>query len=210
MDKYLQMPIPATDKSNIERNKEYRKRRIVEEDIDKINAIINGVDESKLKELHIELDGKYGAYIPNWGYSMYVYNEKYGFSYELIGQSSLVHNLSLMKAKLKGFAAEFVQERKSGKTAGDINVNLKNNNDISVCVSITFEQARQQIEDMTSLTEEQTKEVLEKITEIENTLNDGDTKKSKWEKLKPILTWIADKSFDVAMTLLPLILKIRK
>ena len=33
-------------------------------------------------------------------------------------------------------------------------------------------------------------------------------KKTKWQKIKPILTWLADKSVDVGIALLPLIMKI--
>ena len=78
----------------------------------------------------------------------------------------------------------------------------------NVSVNITFEQARAKIEEMTSLTDEQTKEALAKLAEIEAAVNGGGSKKSKWEMIKPILTWLADKSLDVAMTILPLLLKI--
>ena len=93
----------------------------------------------------------------------------------------------------------------------DVNVNVTNTNTNTneISIEISFEQARQQVENMTSLTDEQTKEILDKITDIENTVNGSGTKKSKWEKIKPILVWLADKSFDVGMTLLPLLLKIQ-
>ena len=62
---------------------------------------------------------------------------------------------------------------------------------------------------MTSLTDEQTQEILDKITELEEIINSKDKKKTKWEKAKSVLVWLADKSFDVAMTLLPLLLKVQ-
>ena len=62
---------------------------------------------------------------------------------------------------------------------------------------------------MTSLTDEQTQDILSKVNEIESVVNSGSSKKSKWEKIKPILIWLADKSFDVAMTVLPLLLKVQ-
>ena len=55
----------------------------------------------------------------------------------------------------------------------------------------------------------QNKNFLEKIDEIESIIKEDDSKKTKWEKFKPILTWLADKSFDVAMTILPLLLKMQ-
>lgn len=80
----------------------------------------------------------------------------------------------------------------------------------NVNVNITFEQVRSKIEDKTSLTDEQTKEALEKVSEIESVVKGEGSKKSKWERIKPILTWLADKSFDVAMTILPLLLQVQK
>ena len=49
----------------------------------------------------------------------------------------------------------------------------------------------------------------EKVAEIESVVRGAGSKKSKWEKIKPILTWLADKSFDVAMTILPLLLQVK-
>ena len=51
-------------------------------------------------------------------------------------------------------------------------------------------------------------EVLDKISEIEEVVKSKDSKKSKWEKVKPVLTWLADKSCDVGIALLPLLLKL--
>lgn len=50
--------------------------------------------------------------------------------------------------------------------------------------------------------------MLDKISEIEEVVKSKDSKKSKWEKVKPVLTWLADKSCDVGIALLPLLLKI--
>ena len=61
---------------------------------------------------------------------------------------------------------------------------------------------------MTSLTNEETEEVLAKISEIEEVVKSNDKKKTKWEKIKPVLVWLADKSLDIGTALLPLLLKI--
>lgn len=61
---------------------------------------------------------------------------------------------------------------------------------------------------MTSLTDKETEEILAKITELEEIINSKDKKKTKWEKAKAVLVWLADKSLDVGMALLPLLLKI--
>ena len=52
--------------------------------------------------------------------------------------------------------------------------------------------------------------VLERIDEIERVINTDTSKKTKWEKIKPVLIWIADKSYDLGKTILPLLLKIQE
>lgn len=61
----------------------------------------------------------------------------------------------------------------------------------------------------TSLSEEQTIEVKQKIDEIESVVKSNDRKKNKWKKLKPVLLWLADKSVDIGTAVLPLLLKIQ-
>ena len=62
---------------------------------------------------------------------------------------------------------------------------------------------------MPALSTAETEEILQKIDELQTIIHSGDSKKSKWAKIKPFLTWLADKSVDVGITLLPLILKIQ-
>lgn len=90
----------------------------------------------------------------------------------------------------------------------EVTVSVNNTNEVNITVS--FEQAREQIEDMTSLTNEETEEILAKISELEEIINSKDKGKHKWEKAKKVLVWLADKSFDVGMVLLPLLLKIQQ
>ena len=209
----MQMPIvkPLT-KAEYEQSEKNRQRTEIRHDVKKIKEIITSDDEVKIKEIHMLIDGKYSAYVPNWGHSMYGYIDKHGFSYELIDKDSMLHNLILMQHSLEGFAMglEKSTNKSYGSSKNSVNVTVNNSidNDIDISFDITFEHARQQVESMTSLTDAQTKEILDKISEIENTINGSETKKSKWEKIKPILVWLADKRFDVVMTLLPLLLKI--
>lgn len=79
---------------------------IILADIEKINSAIESDKEDDLRALHISLDGKYSSYIARWGMSTYGYNERFGFHYESIGKKSLIHNLSVFKARLEGFALD--------------------------------------------------------------------------------------------------------
>jgi len=189
--------------------KDQEREKAVKADKKRIGEALSSNDETTLKATHMDIDGKYGAYVLEWGKGMYAYDMDLGFNYEWLSKDSLVHNLTLMKSKIEGYCLAF--ERQSNRTYApnnNVSVNVSNTNEVNV--SISFEDVRKQIEDMTSLTDEQTKEALVKVSEIESVVKDDGSKKSKWEKIKPILTWLADKSFDVAMTILPLLLQVQK
>ena len=201
------MHVPT--KSEVEASNMRKQERSIMIDIAEIDKVLNSSDVNELIRLHKYLDGKYQYCIADWGKSMYAYNPVLGFSYELLDEDSLRENLTLMKPKLDAFKHGWnaiTTPRKNNRTESpDVNVTVNNN----ITVNITFEQVREKIEEMTSLTEEQTKEALEKIDEIEKVVKGNGSKKSKWEKLKPFLVWMADKSFDVGMTMLPLLLQLQ-
>lgn len=185
-----------------------KQEKAVKADKKRIDEALASNDEAMLKATHVDIDGKYGAYILDWGKSMYAYGEELGFDYEWLSKDSLIHNLTLMKSRIEGYFLGF--ERQTNRTyAPNNNVSVNVNNTNEVNVSVSFEDVRKQIEDMTSLTDEQTQEALSKVSEIESVVNGTGSKKSKWEKVKPILIWLADKSFDVAMTILPLLIKVQ-
>lgn len=179
----------------------------VREDIERINVVILEKNEANLKSLHMELDGKYQYAVAGWGISMYSYNPEFGFDYKLLDTDSLIHNLTMMSSKLKGFIEGWNHNISTGKAfspSQDVNVVVNN----QVNINITFEEVREKIEDMTSLTNEETEEILAKISEIEEVVKSSDKKKTKWEKIKPVLVWLADKSCDIGTALLPLLLNI--
>ena len=193
---------PAT-----EADKKHERELAIRRDRNKIDEILALHDLEALRSQHMYIDGKYGAYVPDWSQSMYGYVLNFGFDYECLDETSLVSNLKLMQAKLEGFALGLEKPlQKNYSPSGSVNVNVSNTNAINITVS--FEQARQQIEDMTSLTDKETEEILAKIAELEEIINGKEKKKTKWEKAKSVLIWLADKSFDVGMVLLPLLLKI--
>lgn len=90
------------------------------------------------------------------------------------------------------------------------NISIENNltANQNQTMTITFEDIKKQIENMSGLSGAETKETIGKIDEIKAIVELKESKKSKWQKIKPILIWLADKSVDVGCALLPLILKI--
>lgn len=179
--------------------------KMVENDMTRIDEeILHGNNESRW-DLFREMDGKYQVCIADFHEGMYESvpgkNVLY-FNTLREHPGEVLENLKLVKAKLTSFlfGANAVQLPALPSTQVNVTTNLH--------VEVTFEQVRSQIEDMTSLTNDETKEILEKISEIEKAVNSKDSKKTKWEKVKPIIKWLADKSLDVGIKLLPLILKI--
>ena len=62
---------------------------------------------------------------------------------------------------------------------------------------------------MTALSQAQTDEILEKIDELERIQAENSSRKSKWEKVKPILSFVLDKGADVAVAILTLIVQMK-
>lgn len=179
---------------------------MIQSDINRIEeSVKQGTDEQRW-ELFREMDGKYQGCIKDFYEGMWLsIPGKNILHFPQLAEypDYVLDNLKIVKAKLETYRF------KGNAIALPENVRTQVNVTTNVNVSVTFEQARSQVNDMTSLTEEQTQEVLEKISEIEKVVRGSESKKTKWETIKPVLVWLADKSFDVGMTLLPLLLQLK-
>ena len=82
----------------------------------------------------------------------------------------------MAKAKLESYRLGLNNITYSDSSSTNITVNT------NVNISVTFEQVRKKIEDMTSLTNDQTDEILDKINEIETVVNSKDKKKINGKK----------------------------
>lgn len=183
--------------------------KMVNEDIEKCkNFLANECDNKVGKNLHIELTSKYSDHLNDIGSNMYEYNPNNKFfDIDYLDDGSLIHNLTVLMNKLIAFQNNDYQNGTISQNSG---IKIENNLTAtqSQTISISFEQVKKQIEDMTALSESETEETLAKIDEIKSIVETEENKKTKWQKLKPILIWIADKSVDVGIALLPLLLKI--
>ena len=186
---------------------EERRKQIVEADIANIEQTIRSGNISQIESVHISIEGKYGAYIPNFGHSMYGYNPQFGFNYECIEGEALKHNLGLMKAKLQGYICDFPALTDSAASQNNISVTVPVTNEINI--DITFEQAKQQIEDMPGLTDADTEKIKSQIDELENIAKEQTPKKKNREKVKPILKFALDKGADVAITIMGLVMQMK-
>ena len=71
---------------------------------------------------------------------------------------------------------------------------------------MTFEQLKQKAESITSVSDKEIDEIMEKINEIESICKSNERKTKKWEKVKKIIIWLMDKGVDVAIQLIPSII----
>ena len=178
---------------------------LVDGDISKIQHALQYKNYDEMLKLHMELDGRYQAAIKDWGNSMMSYIPKAGFSYDFISENELELNLMMMKSKLESYKLGLNAQKPISKNSEKLNVVVNNNNSINV--DISFDDARSNIENMPGLTQKQTEEILERINELERIKSENDNKKKKWEKVKPILQFAIDKGVDVAMVVMELVAK---
>ena len=178
---------------------------MVKNDIERIDkALENGSDE-KIWTLFREIDARYQACVRDWYKGLWNSDNSGKVLYigTLVGHPKYIReNLTLLKAKLETY--QYQMNAVALPQIPNTQVNVTTN----VGINLTFEQVKSEVKDMTSLTDEQTEEILAKINELEKIVESEESKKSKWTKAKSILKWLADKSCDVGIALLPLFLKI--
>ncbi len=174
-------------------------------DIKRIEESGSLSSEGRFK-LHRELDGRYQVCVKGW-YKGFWYsdNDAKGIWYSMLHNKSdsVQENLEMMKAKLETF--KYQMNAVSLPAPATTNITVNN----AVNISLSFEAAKQKIEDMTALNREQTDEILEKIDELEKISKEKISRKSKWEKVKPIISFALDKGADVAIAILSLVLQMK-
>lgn len=186
-----------------------------------IVEIENAIKEEKinfeeLKKIHIKIDGKYQSKIENWGKSMYNWNDNFGFDYNYADIDSLKENLYTMKSKLEGYLQDYdLKLTESLKTNKPLIYNYNNNENANVNsnkieMKLDFNIIKENIKNMESLTNEETEETLKRIKELEDIYKSNDKRKNKWEKAKKVAIWLLNKSVDVAIQVLPILLEITK
>lgn len=158
-NKPLEVPGKAQAEYSSRHKREKESRKAILCDIQKIDEVLQKEELTEMRDLHRNLDGKYQACIADWGQSMVGYY-KSGFDHEELSSPELMNNLLLMKSKLEAFQLGWNGQSTVPHVTENPGVNVTVNN--TVHISISFDEARQKIEDMTALSREQTDEILEK------------------------------------------------
>jgi len=120
----------------------------------------------------------------------------------------MIHNLKVIKSRLIAFKNFGYRNSKTAVNDNSINIENTLAATQNQTVHISFDVIKRKIEEMAGLSDTETKEIIDKIDVIQKIVEANEGKKTKWQKMKPILIWLADKSVDVGIALLPLLLKI--
>ena len=175
-------------------------KAIIDEDITKCEHEIKSGNKDSRGALHNTLVSKYGKIIDGFK------DDLHSLFYDDDG-TYRIRNLETMRQKLVFFKA-MGYENKYSQFGAERCLTINNTNKIEANISISFPEARAQVENMSSLKEEDIQEIINKIDELEKIVNSSERKTKKWDNAKDIIKWIADKGIDVGLTLLPLIMKI--
>ena len=119
--------------------------------------------------------------------------------------------------KLKTYAAELSRPKPSNKASiqnkQEINfqpqIHVESKVETKINIEVVFKAARQKVADE-GLSDAQTKEILDKINELEVLSKSSESKGSKWTKIKEIMKWLVEQGITVAGILMPVITEVLK
>lgn len=196
----------------------YSFKSMYAEDLNRLAVFVNDRDETlsedDKKSLYKEVTAKYYPYVPKLGDGLYDFTSDLGFFEEVTGDS-LSHNIAQVYFKMKTYQSLGFPGLTEKVNAGGpvINLTTKNENhnmnENKNVLSVSFDDVRKQIGDMTALPEDDLAEIQSKIDELENIVKSKDSRSKKWSAAKGIIKWIADKGVDVGIAILPLLLNIK-
>ncbi len=183
-------------------------KKVIEDDIQISTEIINNKKTSECEDFHMRLLSKYSPIISGFGDNLYSIYYDSDFTATLSNIETMRDKLILFKAA--GFEDWGQKNDPNGRTSQiSITNNNANTNTNSISVTISFEEVRRNIENMSALPDTEIEEILSKINDLEIIVSSEDRKSKKWEKAKGIIRWVADKGVDVGIALLPLLLQIK-
>lgn len=182
-------------------------KKMIDDDIKKIDDAIQSFDLAYIMSVHMDIDGKYQVCIKDWMKGLKCYHMDHGIIYGNLDIDSMKRNLCVMRPKLIAFKEGWNVNHEYCSDKTDINVVENNNNNVNVDVS--FENARREIENMQGLTQKETEEIQTKIDELKGILDENLSKKKKWERIKPIISFALDKGVDVALVIINLVIQLK-
>lgn len=200
--------IIATDK---DKDPVFTLKTMYEDDLESLKKAISDFENKETSErmklqLYKDITAKYHPYIPKLSDGLYGYTASQAF-YDNVSGESLFHNLRQVYNKMLSFKALGFPSLQETFSQSAPMVQITNENRIDI--SISFNDVRREIENMSELSNMEIEEISRKIDDLEEIVKSSDCKSKKWENAKDVIKWIADKGVDVGIALLPLLLQIK-
>ena len=193
------------------KNTDSKKTRLQMKIINDIKKLEKHKDMSdeKLEDLHEEIVNYYHSKILDFGKNLYGYNYEHEFFHkDLLGKDSIIANFKAISSKLQAFYDAGCKNGMKHKQEPLVQATFSNQNNSNINVNVTldivYENAQKEIDDITTFTGEEIKEIQENLLELKNIVNNNESKRSKWDKAKAIFTFALDKGIDVALAFLPM------
>lgn len=156
---------------------------MIKADIQEIDDCLKAGDSTAQWELFRRVDGRYQACIKNWYYGMAYANSdctNLRVANLMTRPNMVTQNLILAKAKLETYQYKMNAVSPAEPTT---QVNVTNTNTIGL--NLTFDEAREDVKNMTSLTDADTDEILKRLEELEKVVNSGESKNPSGKKQSP-------------------------
>jgi hypothetical protein len=181
---------------------------MVENDIARIDQAVKNGLPTECWNLFREIDGRYQSCIMNWYNSMWESSADgtrifYGRLQER--PNEVKENLKFAKAKLETY--KYQMNAVAVPQLPQTNISVTNTNQVHI--GITLEEARQRIDDMTALDNDQANELKNRINELEAISKEQSSRRAKWEKVKPIIAGVLKFGADAALVVLQAILQMK-
>lgn len=181
---------------------------MVENDIARIDQAVKNGLPTECWNLFREIDGRYQSCIMNWYNSMWESSADgtrifYGRLQER--PNEVKENLKFAKAKLETY--KYQMNAVAVPQQPQTNISVTNTNQVHI--GITFEEARQRIDDMTALNTDQANELKGTINELEAISKEQSSRRAKWEKVKPIIAGVLKFGADAALIVLQAVLQMK-
>ena len=83
-------------------------------------------------------------------------------------------------------------------------INIETKNETTITIEAVFDNARQQIEDA-GLSDVQTQELFDKLSELEEIAKSKESKGKRWSKAKEVMKWLIEQGIAAASILIPVL-----
>ena len=167
--------------------------------------IIETNDHDQAEEQIEMITAGYENFIPNMRATLKFYS---GLPDDL-STTDLIEDIKELKTKLELLRANSCKPINNSFFVPQEKVEFinQNNANMNVSVIIDFNEIRREFENNGSLHQKEIDEIITKITEIEEIFKGNENNNKKWAQLKDTLNWLSTKGVDIAVKILPLILK---